>query len=53
MIKTFILYVLITGAQCSPQWVANGEFFSKQACQDASRQIGAQNNPSNFKCIKR
>ena len=51
--KLFILYVFVTSAQCSPQWVPNGEFSSKQSCQEASRQIGAQNNPSNFKCIKR
>ena len=60
MIKTFILYVLISSSSCPPQsnncpsqWVANGEFYSRQACFDASRQLGANNNPSHFKCIKK
>ena len=50
--KLFILYMLISGQNfTTPTWIANGEFYTKQACYEASKQLGGAQEPHRFKCI--
>lgn len=51
--KTFILYVMVSAANCSPSWIPNGDFYTKQSCQKAASQLGAAAKPHHFKCIEK
>ena len=51
--KTFILYVMESAANCGPAWIPNGDFYTKQSCQKAASQLGAAAKPHHFKCIEK